>query len=96
MPLKISLIVMRLAYIGKRFLIKASLHNLYLARRRRKNELVLFSAAILISRIVSLFGLLELLKSQRPFTTAGINIENLNCFWRSNRKAWMIGDIFKE
>lgn len=36
--------------------------------------------------------------ARRPkaFVTAGINIENLGCVWRSNKKAWMTGEIFKE
>jgi hypothetical protein len=35
-------------------------------------------------------------KRPRAFTAAGINPENLGCKWRSNKKAWMTGDIFKE
>lgn len=35
-------------------------------------------------------------KKPKAFTAAGINIENLDCVWRSNKKAWMTGDIFKE
>ena len=36
--------------------------------------------------------------ARRPktFATAGINIENLGCVWRGNKKAWMTGEIFKE
>lgn len=36
--------------------------------------------------------------SKRPktFAASGINIENLGCVWKSNRRAWMTGDIFKE
>lgn len=36
--------------------------------------------------------------ARRPkaFVTAGINIENLGCVWRSNKKAWMTREIFKE
>ena len=36
--------------------------------------------------------------ARRPkaFVTAGINVENLGCVWRSNKKAWMTGEIFKE
>jgi hypothetical protein len=35
-------------------------------------------------------------KRPRAFTAAGINPENLGCKWRSNKMAWMTGDIFKE
>ena len=35
-------------------------------------------------------------KKPKAFTSAGINIENLGCVWRSNKKAWMTADIFKE
>ena len=35
-------------------------------------------------------------KRPRAFATAGINIQNLGCVWRSNKKAWMTTDIFKE
>lgn len=35
-------------------------------------------------------------KRPRSFAAAGININNLNCTWRSNTKAWMTGEIFKE
>ena len=35
-------------------------------------------------------------KKPKAFTAAGINIENLGCVWRSNKKAWMTADIFKE
>ena len=35
-------------------------------------------------------------KRPKAFATAGINIENLGCVWRSNKKAWMTTDIFKE
>ncbi|KAJ5111402.1 mariner-Tc1 transposon family protein [Penicillium argentinense] len=34
-------------------------------------------------------------KKPRAFTAAGINIENFNCQWYSNRKAWMSGQIFE-
>lgn len=36
--------------------------------------------------------------SKRPksFSCSGINIENLGCIWRSNQRAWMTGEIFKE
>lgn len=35
-------------------------------------------------------------KRPRAFTAAGVFIENLNCCWRSNKKAWMTTVIFKE
>ena len=35
-------------------------------------------------------------KKPRVFQAAGVNIENLGCYWRSNKKAWMTGKIFKE
>ncbi|CRG92946.1 hypothetical protein PISL3812_10042 [Talaromyces islandicus] len=36
-------------------------------------------------------------KRPRSFAAGGIsNIENLGCTWRSNTKAWMTGEIFKE
>lgn len=35
-------------------------------------------------------------KKPRAFTAAGINIENLGVFWRSNKKAWMTGNIMRE
>jgi hypothetical protein len=35
-------------------------------------------------------------KKPRVFQAAGVNIENLGCCWRSNKKAWITGKIFKE
>lgn len=35
-------------------------------------------------------------KKPRVFQAAGINIENLGCYWRYNKKAWMTGKIFEE
>lgn len=35
-------------------------------------------------------------KKPRVFQAAGINIENLGCYWRHNKKAWMTGKIFEE
>jgi hypothetical protein len=35
-------------------------------------------------------------KRPRAFSAAGINPENLGIIWRSNKKAWMTGAIFKE
>jgi hypothetical protein len=35
-------------------------------------------------------------KKPRAFAAAGVNIENLGCVWRSNKKAWTTTDIFKE
>jgi DDE superfamily endonuclease/Tc5 transposase DNA-binding domain/Fission yeast centromere protein N-terminal domain len=36
--------------------------------------------------------------AKRPaaFSKAKVNIENLGCFWRSNKQAWMTSEIFKE
>jgi hypothetical protein len=35
-------------------------------------------------------------KRPRAFSAANINVENLGCYWRFNKKAWMTGVIFKE
>lgn len=37
-------------------------------------------------------------KYQQPrcFRAAGVNIQRLNCVYRSNKKSWMTGSIFKE
>jgi hypothetical protein len=35
-------------------------------------------------------------KKPRSFAAAGVNINNLDCTWRFNSKAWMTSDIFKE
>jgi DDE superfamily endonuclease. len=35
-------------------------------------------------------------KRPKAFIAAGIDPENLRCKWRSNKKAWMTGAIFKE
>src|SRR5215469_12386898 len=35
-------------------------------------------------------------KKPRAFHAAGIRIENLGIYWRSNKKAWMIGSIMEE
>lgn len=35
-------------------------------------------------------------KRPRAFRAARINVDNLGCFWRYNRIAWMTGTIFKE
>lgn len=42
------------------------------------------------------FPLLFIGTAKKPRSFAGININNFNCTYRSNTKAWMTGEIFKE